>query len=98
MKKDILLSAYAIDNALYLLYRKSLDFNFSEDPASAYIATIANYGLHYYIQTGRASTEFLKAFINLTDCRMNTAIKKCIKADARTEADAIRVFKAYLKV
>ena len=49
MKKDILLSAYAIDNALYLLYRKSLDFKFSEDPAAAYIATIANYGLHYYI-------------------------------------------------
>ena len=41
---------------------------------------------------------FLKAFVNLSDYRMNTLIKKCVAADAGTESDCIKVVKKYLKV
>lgn len=98
MKHERQLSASAIDDALYKFYRKSLDFKYSGNDRAAYIAETANYAMHYYIGTARAGTDFLKAFINLSDCRMTTAIKKCIKANAGTYDDAIRAIKQYLKI
>lgn len=98
MKAEKEVSAYTIDNALYKAYRKSLDYKYSGDRRTAYIAITVNYALNWYISTARASVQFLKAFVNLSDCRMNTLFKKCIKADTGTEADAIREIKKYLKV
>lgn len=98
MKAEKEVSAYTIDNALYKAYRKSLDFKYSGDRRTAYVAMTVNYALHYYVNTGRASVPFLRALVNLSDCRMNTLFKKCIKADTGTEADAIQEIKKYLKV
>lgn len=98
MKAEKEVSAFTIDNALYKAYRKSLDYKYCGDQRTAYVAMTVNYALHYYVNTGRASVPFLKAFVNLSDCSMNTLFKKCIKADTGTEADAIREIKKYLKV
>lgn len=98
MKTEKEVSAFTIDNALYKAYRKSLDYKYSGDRRTAYVAMTVNYALHYYVNTGRASVPFLKAFVNLSDCRMRNLYKKCIAADAGTEVDAIKAIKAYMKV
>ena len=98
MKKEIILSAKSIDDALYKLYRISLDYRYTGDQRMAYVAKVANDTVHWWIGTGRANTMFLKAFVNLSDYRMNTLIKKCVAADAGTESDCIKVVKKYLKV
>lgn len=100
MKKEIKVSAKTIDDQLYNLYLISLDFMYSGEatPRTAYVAKVANETIHWYIGSGRASTPFLKAFVNLSKCRLNTLIKKCIAADAGCEDEAIKVIKKYLKV
>lgn len=98
MKAPKEVSAFTIDESLYRAYRKSLDYKYCGDRRTAYVAMTVNYALNWYISTARASVQFLKAFVNLSDCRMNTLFKKCIKADTGTEADAIREIKKYLKV
>lgn len=98
MKKDVILSAKSIDESLYRLYRISLDYRYTGDQRTAYVAKVANDTVNWWIGTGRASTMFLKAFVNLSDYRMNTLIKKCVAADAGTESDSIAVIKKYLKV
>ena len=100
MKKEIIISAKSIDDQLYNLYLISLDFRYSEETSqrAAYVAKVANDTIHWYIGSGRASTTFLKAFVNLSKCRLNTLIKKCIAADAGCEDEAIKVIKKYLKV
>ena len=100
MKKEIIVSAKSIDDQLYNLYLISLDFMYSEEATqhTAYVAKVANDTIHWYIGSGRASTPFLKAFVNLSKHRLRTLIKKCVAADAGTELDAINVVKAYMKV
>ena len=100
MKKEIEVSAKTIDDQLYNLYLISLDFRYSEETSqrAAYVAKVANDTIHWYIGSGRASTPFLKAFVNLSKHRLRTLIKKCVAADAGTELDAINVVKAYMKV
>ena len=100
MKKEIVVSAKSIDDQIYNLYRASLDFRYSEEATqrTAYVAKVANDTIHWYIGSGRASTPFLKAFVNLSKCRLNTLIKKCIAADAGCEDEAIKAIKKYLKV
>lgn len=98
MKAEKEVSAYTIDNALYKAYRKSLDYKYSGDQRASYVAITVNYALNWYISTARASVQFLKAFVNLSDCRMRNLYKKCIAADAGTEVDAIKAIKAYMKV
>lgn len=100
MKKEIVVSAKSIDDQLYNLYLISLDFRYSEETSqrAAYVAKVANDTIHWYIGSGRASTPFLKAFVNLSKHRLRTLIKKCIAADAGTEMDAIKAIKAYMKV
>lgn len=98
MKAEKEVSAYTIDNALYKAYRKGTGYKYCGDQRTAYVAMTVNFALHYYVNTGRVSVPFLKAFVNLSDRRMNTLFKKCIKADTGTEADAIREIKKYLKV
>ena len=100
MKKEIVVSAKSIDDQLYNLYLISLDFRYSEETSQRadYVAKVANDTIHWYIGSGRASTPFLKAFVNLSKHRLRTLIKKCIAADAGTEMDAIKAIKAYMKV
>ena len=100
MKKEIVVSAKSIDDQLYNLYLISLDFRYSEETSqrAAYVAKVANDTIHWYIGSGRASTPFLKTFVNLSKHRLRTLIKKCIAADAGTEMDAIKAIKAYMKV
>lgn len=100
MKKEIVVSAKSIDDQLYNLYLISLDFIYSEEATqrTAYVAKVANDTIHWYIGSGRASTPFLKAFVNLSKHRLRTLIKKCIAADAGCEDEAIKVIKKYLKV
>ena len=100
MKKEIVVSAKSIDDQLYNLYLISLDFRYSEETSqrAAYVAKVANDTIHWYIGSGRASTPFLKAFVNLSKHRLRTLIKKCIAADAGTEMDVIKAIKAYMKV
>ena len=98
MKKEIIVSAKSIDDQLWNLYRASLDYKYSGDQRAAYIAMTVNYTVQWWVGTGRASTPFLKVLVNLSKCRLNTLIKKCIDADAGCEDEAIKVIKKYLKV
>ena len=100
MKKEIVVSAKSIDDQLYNLYLISLDFRYNEEATqrNAYVAKVANDTMHWYIGSGRASTSFLKAFVNLSKHRPNTLVKKCIAADAGCEDEAIKVIKKYLKI
>lgn len=98
MKKEIIVGAKSIDDQLWNLYRVSLDYKYSGDQRAAYIAMTANYTVHWWVGTGRASTPFLKAFVNLSKHRLRALIKKCIAADAGCEDEAIKVIKKYLKV
>lgn len=98
MKKEIIVSAKSIDDQLWNLYRVSLDYKYSGDQRAAYVAMTANGTVQWWIRTGRASTQFLKAFVNLSKHRLNTLVKKCIAADAGCEDEAIKVIKKYLKV
>lgn len=98
MKKEIIVSAKSIDDQLWNLYRVSLDYKYSGDQRAAYVAMTANGTVQWWIRTGRASTPFLKAFVNLSKHRLNTLVKKCIAADAGCEDEAIKVIKKYLKI
>lgn len=50
----------------------------------------------WYINTGRANMDFLKAFCNLTNCRAKNLVQKILPVWGCTD-DVIRVTKRYLK-
>ena len=75
-----------------------LTYKYDDNVRVRYIALTVGNALNWYIRTARANTDFLKAFVNLSDCRMKNMFRKCIKADTGTEVEAIKVIKAYMKV
>ena len=96
--ETVLATATNIENALYKAYRVSESYKYDENMRVRYIAVTVGNALNWYIRTARANTDFLKAFVNLSDCRMKNLFKKCIKADTGTEVEAIKCIKAYMKV
>lgn len=96
--ETVLATATNIENALYKAYRVSESYKYDENMRVRYIAVTVGNALNWYIRTARANTDFLKAFVNLSDCRMKNLFKKCIKADTGTEVEAIKVIKQYMKV
>ena len=95
---EVLATANNVENALYKAYRVSESYKYDDNMRVRYIAVTVGNALNWYIRTARANTDFLKAFVNLSDCRMKNLFKKCIKADTGTEVEAIKAIKAYLKV
>ena len=96
--KTVPATATTIENALYKAYRTAESYKYDDDVRVRYIAVTVGNALNWYIRTARANTDFLKAFVNLSDCRMKNIFKKCIKADTGTEVEAIKCIKAYMKV
>ena len=96
--ETVLATATNIENALYKAYRTAESYKYDDNMRVRYIAVTVGNALNWYIRTARANTDFLKAFVNLSDCRMRNLYKKCIKADTGTEVEAIKAIKAYLKV
>ena len=52
--------------------------------------------LAWYIKTGRASTDFIKALCNLKGNQRSALLRRMVKADYTTEA-VIQAAKAYIK-
>lgn len=96
--EPVLATATNIENALYKAYRVSESYKYDDNARVCYIAVTVGNALNWYIRTARANTDFLKAFANLSDCRMKNMFRKCIKADTGTEVEAIKVIKQYMKV
>ena len=96
--KTVLATANNVENALYKAYRTAESYKYDDSMRVRYIAVTVGNALNWYIRTARANTDFLKAFVNLSDCRMKNLFRKCIKADTGTEVEAIKAIKAYLKV
>jgi len=96
--KTVLATATNVENALYKAYRTAESYKYDDNARVRYIAVTVGNALNWYIRTARANTDFLKAFVNLSDCRMKNLFKKCIKADTGTEVEAIKAIKTYLKV
>ena len=96
--KTVPATATTIENALYKAYRTAESFKYDSDVKVRLYACTVNNALNWWINTGRADRDFMKAFVNLSDCRMKNLFKKCIKADTGTEVEAIKAIKAYLKV
>ena len=96
--ETVLATATNVENALYKAYRTAESHKYDDSMRVRYIAVTVGNALNWYIRTARANTDFLKAFVNLSDCRMKNLFKKCIKADTGTEVEAIKVIKAYMKV
>ena len=91
-------TANNVESALYRAYRAGESYKYAENVRERYIAVTVGNALNWYIRTARANTDFLKAFVNLSECRMKNLFKKCIKADTGTEVEAIKCIKAYMKV
>ena len=96
--ETVLATANNIESALYKAYRTAESYKYDDNMRVRYIAVTVGNALNWYIRTARANTDFLRAFVNLSDCRMKNLFKKCIKADTGTEVEAIKAIKAYLKV
>ena len=96
--ETVLATANNVENALYKAYRTAESYKYDSDMRVRYIAVTVGNALNWYIRTARANTDFLRAFVNLSDCRMKNLFKKCIKADTGTEVEAIKCIKAYMKV
>ena len=96
--ETVLATSNNVENALYKTYRVSESYKYDDNMRVRYIAVTVGNALNWYIRTARANTDFLKAFVNLSDCRMKNLFKKCIKADTGTEVEAIKVIKQYMKV
>ena len=96
--ETVLATANNVENALYKAYKVSESYKYDDSARVRYIAVTVGNALNWYIRTARANTDFLKAFVNLSECRMKNLFKKCIKADTGTEVEAIKVIKAYMKV
>lgn len=96
--ETVLATATNIENALYSAYKVSESYKYDDNTRVRYIAVTVGNALNWYIRTARANTDFLKAFVNLSDCRMKNLFKKCIKADTGTEVEAIKEIKKYMKV
>ena len=90
--------ALTIEEALYRAYRAGEAYKYDGNARVRLYACTVNNALNWWINTGRANHDFLKAFVNLSDCRMRNLFKKCIAEKTGCEVNAIKIIKAYLKV
>lgn len=51
--------------------------------------------LKYYINTGRASLDFLRKFVNLSGKEMNALVRKCWKANDKSITGIVNVIKKH---
>ena len=86
--EKIRISRTAIDNAIFSLEKALRKYGRSGRNAAESVA--------WYVNTARATTDFLTAFINLSSYRMNTLAGKIAKCG--TAEDIVAVTKKYLKV
>ena len=86
--EKIRISRTAIDEALFSLEKASWQYGQRGKNAAE--------GVAWYVNTARATTDFLTAFINLSSYRMNTLAEKIAKCG--TAEDVVAVTKKYLKV
>ena len=96
--ETVLATATTIENALYKAYRTAESYKYDDSMRVRYIAVTVGNALNWWINTGRADRDFMKAFVNLSDCRMRNLFKKCIAEKTGCEVNAIKAIKAYLKV
>ena len=96
--ETVLATATNIENALYKAYRTAESYKYDSDVKVRLYACTVNNALNWWINTGRADRDFMKAFVNLSDCRMRNLFKKCIAEKTGCEVNAIKVIKAYMKV
>lgn len=96
--ETVLATATNIESALYKAYRTAESYKYDSDVKVRLYACTVNNALNWWINTGRADRDFMKAFVNLSDCRMKNMFRKCIKADTGTEVEAIKIIKQYMKV
>jgi len=95
---EVLVTATNIENALYKAYRAAESYKYDSDTKVRLYACTVNNALNWWINTGRADRDFMKAFVNLSDCRMRNLFKKCIAEKTGCEVNAIKVIKQYMKV
>lgn len=74
-----IVSANNIDNAIYEIKSK-MHKKHSIDESEKFISP-----LNYYINTGRASTDFLRILVNLTERQKTTVANKLVKNYGNTE-------------
>lgn len=86
--KKIRISRTAIDNAIFSLEKALQKYGRSGKNAVE--------GVAWYVNTARATTDFLNAFVNLSTYRMNKLAEKIAKCG--TTVDVITVTKKYMKV
>lgn len=96
--ETVLATAANIESALYKAYRTAESYKYDSDVKVRLYACTVNNALNWWINTGRADRDFMKAFVNLSDCRMRNLFKKCIAEKTGCEVNAIKVIKAYLKL
>lgn len=72
-------SANNIDNAIYEIKSKMYK-KYSVDESERFISPLI-----YYVNTGRASTDFLRILVNLTERQKSTIANKLIKNHGNTE-------------
>lgn len=75
----ITVSANNIDNVIYEIKSKMYK-KYSIDESERFISPLI-----YYINTGRASTGFLKMLVNLTERQKSTIASKLVKNYGNTE-------------
>ena len=95
---EVLATANNIESALYKAYRTAESYKYDDNVRVRLYACTVNNALNWWINTGRADRDFMKAFVNLSDCRMRNLFKRCIKAQTGCEVDAIKEIKKYMKV
>lgn len=83
-----------IDETLHKL--KMLTFNYEPGTLERKKAEEGVNALSWYINTGRASTDFIKALCNLKGNQRSALLRRMVKADYTTEA-VIQAAKAYIK-
>ena len=96
--ETVLATATNVENALYKAYMVSESYKYDDNATVRLYACTVNNALNWWINTGRADRDFMKAFVNLSDCRMRNLFKKCIAEKTGCEVNAIKVIKQYMKV
>ena len=96
--KTIPATATNIESALYKAYRTAESYKYDDNVRVRLYACTVNNALNWWINTGRADRDFMKAFVNLSECRMRNLFKRCIEAQTGCEVDAIKEIKKYMKV
>ena len=81
---------YALWNFRKLCIKTELE-NSSKPAMNVY------YAISWYVGTARASTEWIRLFINLNDSRLSTLIKRALSATDTSIEGMIKAINKYLK-